>query len=67
MDKKFYEFDNFTSGEYVKKEEVMRYLRDFDWDMPREELIEIFKDIPTININEENINRIKTNMILNRQ
>ena len=30
-------YDDFTSGEYVKKEDVMTYLRVFDWTMPREE------------------------------
>ena len=37
--------DRFTEGEYVRKEDVITYLRCFNWDMPREELMEKFKDI----------------------
>ena len=43
-------YDEFTSGEYVKKEDVMTYLRVFNWDMPREELIEKFKGISSITL-----------------
>lgn len=50
-------YDKFTSGEYVKKEDVMTYLRVFDWNMPREELIEKFKDMPSINLNEQDVNK----------
>ena len=45
--------EDFTNGEYVKKEDVMTYLRILDWHMPREELIEIFEDIPSINLELE--------------
>ena len=58
-------YDKFTSGEYVKKEDVMTYLRVFDWDMPREELIEKFKDIPSIILNEQDVNKVKMNKLLN--
>lgn len=57
--------NDFTSGEYVKKEDAMTYLRVFDWNMPREELIEKFKDIPSINLNEQDVNKIKMNKLLN--
>lgn len=57
--------EKFTQGEYVKKEDVMTYLRVFDWNMPREELIEKFKDIPSINLNEQDVNKVKINKLLN--
>ena len=58
-------YDEFTSGEYVKKKDVMTYLRVFNWDMPREELIEKFKDMPSINLNEHDVNKVKINKLLN--
>ena len=57
--------ENFTQGEYIKKEDVMTYLRVFDWNMQREELIEKFKDIPSINLNEHDVNKVKINKLLN--
>ena len=51
-------YDDFTSGEYVKKEDVMTYLRVFDWTMPREELIEKFKGISSITLNDQKINKV---------
>ena len=57
--------ENFTRGEYVKKEDVMTYLKVFDWNMPREELIEKFKEMSAINFTEQDVNRVKTNKILN--
>ena len=58
-------YDDFTSGEYVKKEDVMTYLRVFDWTMPREELIEKFKGISSITLNDQDINKVKINKVLN--
>ena len=58
-------YDDFTSGEYVKKEDVMTYLRVFNWDMPREELIEKFKGISSITLNNKDINKVKINKVLN--
>lgn len=58
-------YDDFTSGEYVKKEDVMTYLRVFNWDMPREELIEKFKGIPSITLNSQDIGKVKINKLLN--
>ena len=58
-------YDDFTSGEYVKKEDVMTYLRVFNWDMPREELIEKFKGISSITLNNQEINKVKINKVLN--
>lgn len=58
-------WDDFTSGEYVKKEDVLTYLRIFDWSMPREELIKKFKDIPSINLNDQDVNKVKINKLLN--
>ena len=58
-------YNDFTSGEYVKKEDVMTYLRVFDWTMPREELIEKFKGISSITLNDQDINKVKINKVLN--
>lgn len=57
--------DDFTQGEYVKKEDVMIYLRVFDWNMSREELMERFKEMPAINLTEQDVNNIKINKMLN--
>ena len=57
--------ENFTQGEYVKKEDVMTYLKVFDWNMPREELIEKFKEMPAINLTEQDVNKVKINKLLN--
>ena len=57
--------EDFTSGEYVKNEDVMTYLRVFDWNMPREELIEKFECIPSINLTERDVNKVKVNKLLN--
>lgn len=46
---------NFTSGEYVKKKEVINYLKILDWHMSREELIKRINDIPSINLTEQDI------------
>ena len=56
---------DFTSGEYVKKEDVMTYLRVFNWNMPRQELMEKFKDMPSINLTEHDVNKVKINKLLN--
>lgn len=57
--------DDFTQGEYIKKEDVMTYLRVFDWNMSREDLIERFKDMPAINLTEQDVNKVKINKMLN--
>ena len=57
--------ENFTQGEYVKKEDVMTYLKVFDWHMSREELIEKFKEMPAINLTEQDVNKVKINKLLN--
>lgn len=57
--------ENFTQGEYVKKEDVMTYLKVFDWNMSREELIEKFKEMPVINLTEQDVNKVKINKLLN--
>ena len=51
--------ENFTQGEYVKKEDVMTYLRVFDWNMPREKLIEKFEEMPAINLTDQDVNKVK--------
>ena len=57
--------ENFTQGEYVKKEDVMTYLKVLDWHMSREELIEKFKEMPAINLTEQDVNKVKINKLLN--
>lgn len=57
--------DDFTQGEYVKKEDVMTYLRVFDWNMSREELMERFKEMPAINLTEQDVNKVKINKMFN--
>lgn len=57
--------ENFTQGEYVKKEDIMTYLKVFDWHMSREELIEKFKEMPAINFTEQDVNKVKINKLLN--
>ena len=57
--------ENFTQGEYVKKEDVMTYLKVFDWNMSREELIEKFKEMPAINLTEQDVHKVKINKLLN--
>ena len=57
--------ENFTQGEYVKKEDVLTYLKIFDWNMSREELIEKFKEMPAINLTEQDVNKVKINKLLN--
>lgn len=57
--------EDFTHGEYMKKEDVMNYLRLFDWNMPREELIEKFKYVPTIALTKQDVNKVKINKMLN--
>lgn len=49
----------------MKKEDVMTYLRVFDWTMPREKLIEKFKGISSITLNDQDINKVKINKVLN--
>lgn len=57
--------DDFTQGEYVKKEDVMTYLKVFDWNMSREELMERFKEMPAINLTEQDVNKVKINKMFN--
>ena len=57
--------ENFIQGEYVKKEDVITYLKVFDWNMPREELIEKFKEMPSINFTEQDVNKVKLNKLFN--
>ena len=57
--------ENFTQGEYIKKEDVMTYLKVFDWNMSREKLIEKFEEMPAINLTEQDVNKVKINKLLN--
>lgn len=47
--------DRFAEGEYLKKEDVMTFLRVLNWNMPREELIKEIDGIPFITLTEEDI------------
>lgn len=57
--------EKFSQGEYVKKEDVMTYLKVFDWNMSREALIEKFEEMPAINLTEQDVNKVKINKLLN--
>ena len=57
--------EDFKEGEYVKKEDVMNYLRIFNWDMPRPRLIERFEELPAVTLTEQDINKIKINKMFN--
>ena len=57
-------FENLTSGEYVKKDDVLLYLKVYDWNMSREDLIEKFQEIATINLTEQDIEKIKLAKLL---
>ena len=43
----------------------MTYLKVFDWNMSREKLIEKFEEMPTINLTEQDVNKVKINKLLN--
>ncbi len=45
---------DFIEGEYVNKEDLLRYLRILDYHMSREELIEKVEEMPTITLTEGN-------------
>ena len=57
--------EDFTNGEYVKKEDVLTYLRILNWNMPREDLIEKIKGIPSIKLTEQDVNKVKINKLFN--
>lgn len=45
---------DFVEGEYINKEDLLRYLRILDYHMSREELIEKVEEMPTITLTEGN-------------
>lgn len=45
---------DFIEGEYVNKEDLLRYLRILDYHMSREELIEKVEEMPAITLTEGN-------------
>ena len=45
---------DFIEGEYVNKEDLLRYPRILDYHMSREELIEKVEEMPTITLTEGN-------------
>lgn len=60
-------YENFEPGEYVRKDRVMTYLKVFDYDMPREELIERFKQMDSIKLSESDVNKVKINKLLSAE
>lgn len=45
---------DFIEGEYINKEDLLRYLRILDYHMSREELIDKVKEMPAITLTEGN-------------
>lgn len=45
---------DFVDGEYINKEDLLRYLRILDYHMSREELIDKVKEMPAITLTEGN-------------
>lgn len=45
---------DFVEGEYINKEDLLRYLRILDYHMSREELIDKVKKMPAITLTEGN-------------
>ena len=45
---------DFVDGEYINKEDLLRYLRILDYHMSREELIDKVKEMPAITLTEKN-------------
>lgn len=45
---------DFVDGEYINKEDLLRYLRILDYNMSREELIDKVKEMPAIALTEGN-------------
>lgn len=45
---------DFVDGEYINKEDLLRYLRILDYNMSREELIDKVKEMPAIALTEVN-------------
>lgn len=45
---------DFVEGEYINKEDLLRYLRILDYHMSREELIEKVGEMPAITLTEGN-------------
>lgn len=49
---------DFVEGEYINKEDLLRYLRILDYHMLREELIEKVGEMPAITLTEGNANDV---------
>ena len=45
---------DFVEGEYINKEDLLRYLRILDYHMSREELVEKVKEMPAVTLTEGN-------------
>lgn len=52
-------------GEYISKKKVIKLLEILDWNLPREKLIKIIKDIPSINITSVEFNKIVIEKLIN--
>lgn len=63
---KYDDFINeFDKGEYISKKKVIKLLEILDWNLPREKLIKIIKDIPSINITSVEFNKIVMEKLIN--
>lgn len=65
MKNKLIKDKRFTEGEYVRKEDVMAHLNCFDWNMPREELMKKFEGMASVNLTEQDVNKVIINKMLN--
>lgn len=49
---------NFTEGDYIKREDVLNILRFTNWDMPRPTLISHIENLEGITLSHENRNAV---------
>lgn len=54
---------DFIEGEYINKEDLLRYLRILDYHMSREELIEKVGEMPAITLTEGNAKDVWDSLI----
>ena len=57
--------NEFDEGEYISKEKLIKLLEILDWNLSREKLINIVKDIPSINITSVEFNKIVIEKLIN--
>lgn len=59
--------ERFKKGEYLRKEDVMTFLRVLNWNMPREELIKEIAGIPSVTLTEEDICTVLRNKMWSKE